>query len=595
MAGNVQSFHIEFHHESTCLFGKSIMNYILSLFKCYDSFDIIMEPLEKPPIKFTEVGFPHPYVMEMDKYFPKEIQCLELYEASVETSPCNRYLKCMRISMTKGSLVYHCKSEIEETDKIIKVFVSLGKVRDQYGNESVHLISLEKIAKLEYDIQSQLADTADGHSIAQKNPSFYQHVKPPFKAFSVTACAIVQNYEPLTSLKSVMIRIKRSRDKIEESNFVRKFLQLYIHIADQIAAIQCELKRVGIFHRDIKPENYLITEDLKVKLIDFGHATKDKDRNFNVGTPGYLSPEVSSLTQDYDLGKADMFSVGVTLYEMLVFCDVRLFDLETKDGKELNAMLSRGDIGYIELFQQIVTKLIQSEKIKKKTQKLRAKYLIQAIQHNPQDRCEPELLIESLNLFRAENNLKYITDENKDLRATVSKILEIQPPEPSLLHSKSYGSSADKSLSDDQIEALDDNLEITHFTYIECLTSDSRQAIIKMKEYSRWDDLKEVINELEEGFAGRIEVVKNKKQIIKFKITRDDAVYDVTLVAGEKEPFNLEEFKEGIEEEHYWVRSKMRNFDQLYLMVSSVECDGDAFALASEILQTKSLKEAEIQ
>jgi serine/threonine protein kinase len=101
--------------------------------------------------------------------------------------------------------------------------------------------------------------------------------------------------------------------------------------ADQIAAILCILKAKGIFHRDIKPENFLVTEDLKVLLNDFGHATRIKDDNFNVGTPGYMPPELSAHTVGYDLGKADIYSAGVTLYEMLFCCSNRLFQLIMKD------------------------------------------------------------------------------------------------------------------------------------------------------------------------------------------------------------------------------------------------------------------------
>lgn len=81
--------------------------------------------------------------------------------------------------------------------------------------------------------------------------------------------------------------------------------------------------RHGILHRDVKPENIMFTSaetDRRLILIDFGLSQLRDDAPLTatgscVGSPSYLAPE-RLLKDDYD-GRADLYSVGVLLYEML--------------------------------------------------------------------------------------------------------------------------------------------------------------------------------------------------------------------------------------------------------------------------------------
>src|SRR5918995_1338606 len=81
----------------------------------------------------------------------------------------------------------------------------------------------------------------------------------------------------------------------------------------------------GIIHRDLKPANIAIARDGVVKVLDFGIARtlpREASADTNVrttasftGTIGYASPE-QCLGQRAD-ARADIFSLGVVLYEML--------------------------------------------------------------------------------------------------------------------------------------------------------------------------------------------------------------------------------------------------------------------------------------
>lgn len=81
--------------------------------------------------------------------------------------------------------------------------------------------------------------------------------------------------------------------------------------------------RAGIIHRDIKPDNILFSDDGTPKLVDLGIAKMDDGRSTTVtmtgviiGTPAYMAPEQMLDSHNVD-ARADVYSLGVVLYEML--------------------------------------------------------------------------------------------------------------------------------------------------------------------------------------------------------------------------------------------------------------------------------------
>ena len=76
----------------------------------------------------------------------------------------------------------------------------------------------------------------------------------------------------------------------------------------------------GVTHRDIKPANIMITTHGVVKLMDFGIAKSSGDMQLTrpgstMGSVYYMSPE--QVRGDAVDGRSDLYSLGVTLYEML--------------------------------------------------------------------------------------------------------------------------------------------------------------------------------------------------------------------------------------------------------------------------------------
>jgi serine/threonine protein kinase len=89
-------------------------------------------------------------------------------------------------------------------------------------------------------------------------------------------------------------------------------------IAAEVACALGVAHRKGVIHGDVKPANMLITEDGRVKLMDFGMArlaSRDTGATPLLGTPAYWCPEqIMGKPQD---ARSDLFSLGVVLYEMV--------------------------------------------------------------------------------------------------------------------------------------------------------------------------------------------------------------------------------------------------------------------------------------
>ena len=119
---------------------------------------------------------------------------------------------------------------------------------------------------------------------------------------------IVMEYIDGISLKEYIEQQKEIKWK-EAVYFVVQILRALQHAHDK-----------GIVHRDIKPQNIMLIQDGTIKVTDFGIArfSRSEQRTVTdkaIGSVHYIAPE--QARGDITDEKADIYSVGVMLYEML--------------------------------------------------------------------------------------------------------------------------------------------------------------------------------------------------------------------------------------------------------------------------------------
>ncbi len=126
--------------------------------------------------------------------------------------------------------------------------------------------------------------------------------------FSDTVQYIVMEFIDGITLKQYIDAVKPLSWK-DAVHFIVQILRALQHAHDR-----------GIVHRDIKPQNIMLLEDGSIKVMDFGIArfSRSETRTITdkaIGSVHYISPEQAK--GDITDAKADLYSVGVMMYEML--------------------------------------------------------------------------------------------------------------------------------------------------------------------------------------------------------------------------------------------------------------------------------------
>ena len=138
---------------------------------------------------------------------------------------------------------------------------------------------------------------------------------------NILAVYDVGTHESGPYLVSELLEGKTLREQLARKPLaVYKIIDLAIQLAQGLSAAHDH----GVVHRDLKPENLFITNQGRLKILDFGLASLAREETAGkpvtqagmvMGTVGYMSPEqVRGLPVDQ---RSDIFSCGLVLHEML--------------------------------------------------------------------------------------------------------------------------------------------------------------------------------------------------------------------------------------------------------------------------------------
>jgi serine/threonine-protein kinase len=115
---------------------------------------------------------------------------------------------------------------------------------------------------------------------------------------------------------------------------------------DLIKAVEI-MHSLGIVHQDLKPNNIIITEDDKVKLIDFGIAARvGAEKPFCAGNYHYASPVQLSFEGVVDFNY-DAYSLGIIYSELFgTDCDKRLLSEISRSRIDVETQLDFDEFRY---------------------------------------------------------------------------------------------------------------------------------------------------------------------------------------------------------------------------------------------------------
>jgi len=117
-------------------------------------------------------------------------------------------------------------------------------------------------------------------------------------------------------------RVDAAEDATEGHGWRRNYVEWVCRLVLDVAEALEHAHRAGVVHRDVKPSNILIRADGRAQLFDLGlaHLADQPELTLSgdfTGTPYYVSPEQIAGPANQVDARTDVFSLGVTFFELL--------------------------------------------------------------------------------------------------------------------------------------------------------------------------------------------------------------------------------------------------------------------------------------
>ncbi|MBX3084466.1 MAG: protein kinase [Anaerolineae bacterium] len=128
-------------------------------------------------------------------------------------------------------------------------------------------------------------------------------------------------------------------------NFIHESVETRVDLLVQILQALTYLHRHGIIHRDLKPGNVLVDQHGRVKLLDFGVATKRQEATIAAGTLAYVAPEILQGAMASEA--ADLYAVGVLAYELLA--GTHPYDVSNMDTLRREVLEKKVDTSHLQV------------------------------------------------------------------------------------------------------------------------------------------------------------------------------------------------------------------------------------------------------
>ncbi|RME20477.1 MAG: serine/threonine protein kinase, partial [Deltaproteobacteria bacterium] len=185
-------------------------------------------------------------------------------------------------------------------------FVVIKRIHAQHQDDDGFVRMFHDEARINAELQHE--NIASVYDFGQEGNEFF----------------LAMEYVPGCDLRRVQRRLAKARRPFPLPIVLRTCCDVLAALDYAHHRVDTYGRSMNIVHRDVNPRNIMLSVRGEVKLIDFGVAKADNRAEHTVGHSlkgkfAYMAPEQIEGGRDID-GRADIFALGIVLYELLMGC-----------------------------------------------------------------------------------------------------------------------------------------------------------------------------------------------------------------------------------------------------------------------------------